>query len=759
MLKSKKFLAYFLILSFLISTIPALPSAALEIESSYSINVNTPITDNLSERGTINWYSFTLSHNGKVSVTFAHEELKKSNELWEINIYNSAEDELVHFNSRGNETSITTQNMYLSAGTYYIRVRIPGYSWYSAHDTASYIITVNYEENTGQYEIELNDSRETATVLYAESPIIGNLGVRADIDWYSFTLPNNGKMSVTFEHTNLENSSEFWEIHVFNEMEEELVSFKSRGKETSLTSQNMYLSAGTYHIRVRIPGYSWYSSHNIADYTITANYEENIGQYEVEPNDSKETATKAYPNFPVTGNLRVRADMDWYVFNVSDDSDFTVTMTHENLEDSKEFWEVHVFNAAEEEIARFRSRGKEPTITSKNMNLSAGTYYVRVRIPDYSWYSSHNIADYTIIVNDLSDTSTPSSWAQDDINRARRLGLLPPSLDGKYQNNITRAEFCELAVRVYEKNGGTYPLDFYIEPSVFDKQSPFNDTSIVDTPNFTDIQHLNDDMQLSIQKMVSIGVVKGVGNDRFNPDGDITRQESAVMLNRLIYALNWEIPLQEMPFSDINIVADWAKMGVSNLSLVKIMNGIGDNKFDPFGKYTREQSIATFIRMWKLVNHEDYSMIQNGCYDGVYTYVAREDLEIFVDVVEGRVRNHANNLVVNEAITANDELTFGALLFTNVTAAAISGIAAGTVVIPGVGTVSGAAAGAVGAVILTAIEYVIDEVSSYVEIALITKEALHILGIDNILEESSATLFRFKGKTLNSKSKIEPCPI
>ena len=46
---------------------------------------------------------------------------------------------------------------------------------------------------------------------------------------------------------------------------------------------------------------------------------------------------------------------------------------------------------------------------------------------------------------------------------------------------------------------------------------------------FTDI---DDDY---VTAAYTIGIVSGVGNDMFNPDSAITRQEAAVMLNNLAY--------------------------------------------------------------------------------------------------------------------------------------------------------------------------------------------------------------------------------
>ena len=44
-----------------------------------------------------------------------------------------------------------------------------------------------------------------------------------------------------------------------------------------------------------------------------------------------------------------------------------------------------------------------------------------------------------------------------------------------------------------------------------------------------------------------------------------------------------------MKFTDNNEISDWAKSHVERVSDFGIMNGVGDDKFDPKGTVTREQ--------------------------------------------------------------------------------------------------------------------------------------------------------------------------
>lgn len=48
-------------------------------------------------------------------------------------------------------------------------------------------------------------------------------------------------------------------------------------------------------------------------------------------------------------------------------------------------------------------------------------------------------------------SDVPSSWAVDEVEAARENGLIPEELDEKYQENITRQEFCRLAVQLLKQ--------------------------------------------------------------------------------------------------------------------------------------------------------------------------------------------------------------------------------------------------------------------------------------------------------------------
>ncbi|MDR0838008.1 MAG: S-layer homology domain-containing protein [Oscillospiraceae bacterium] len=169
----------------------------------------------------------------------------------------------------------------------------------------------------------------------------------------------------------------------------------------------------------------------------------------------------------------------------------------------------------------------------------------------------------------------PSSWAAEPVNAAIKAGLVPQSLQSKYTQPATRAEYCALAVALYEKVTG----------KAITKRATFSDT--------TDV---------NVEKAAAIGVVNGMGNNKFDPDAKLTREQAAVMLARLADAIGKPLAKKAATFADNAKISSWAVEQVGQVQAAGIMSGIEDNKFAPKGPYTREQSIITILRSWNYAN-------------------------------------------------------------------------------------------------------------------------------------------------------------
>lgn len=171
-------------------------------------------------------------------------------------------------------------------------------------------------------------------------------------------------------------------------------------------------------------------------------------------------------------------------------------------------------------------------------------------------------------------TDKPSAWAETQVNTAIAANIVPTALQGQYTQATTRAEFCALAVALYENVKGTEITE----------RTTFNDT--------TDI---------NVQKAAAIGVVSGVGNNNFAPNDTLTREQAATMLSRLAAAIGKPLTEQAATFADNNSISQWAFSAVGQVQASGVMGGVGNNTFAPQEQYTREQSIITMNRLFEIV--------------------------------------------------------------------------------------------------------------------------------------------------------------
>lgn len=168
----------------------------------------------------------------------------------------------------------------------------------------------------------------------------------------------------------------------------------------------------------------------------------------------------------------------------------------------------------------------------------------------------------------------PSAWAAEDVDTAIAAGLLPMYLRDDYTKPITREDFCALAVALYETYTG----------SEIQERMTFDDT-----------------IALCVEKMAGLGVVNGVGDNRFDPDGTLDREQAATILARLSDKMGYPLKKTPATFADSASVSSWAADAVGQMQASGIMGGVGNNTFSPKAPYTREQSVITILRLFNEV--------------------------------------------------------------------------------------------------------------------------------------------------------------
>lgn len=169
----------------------------------------------------------------------------------------------------------------------------------------------------------------------------------------------------------------------------------------------------------------------------------------------------------------------------------------------------------------------------------------------------------------------PDAWAQEEVELAIGHGLVPEDLQRDYGADITRAEFCRLAVLCLEEADRVNGWNLTPAPGV-----SFTDTSDPD-----------------VLTAAGFGIVRGNDQGAFLPDKGITRQEAAVMLYNTLAAMGAPIQPGSRSFSDQSAIAAWASGQVAAIVDWGVMNGTGSGCFSPLGAYTRQQAYVTMFRL------------------------------------------------------------------------------------------------------------------------------------------------------------------
>lgn len=189
--------------------------------------------------------------------------------------------------------------------------------------------------------------------------------------------------------------------------------------------------------------------------------------------------------------------------------------------------------------------------------------------------------------NQLSQLASnqPSNWAADEVRKAENAGLVP-SLTGNptYQGTITRLQFCQLAVQLAETAlGETLPA------------APAN--------TFTDCS------DLAVRKAYAAGIVNGMTETTFSPNGTLTREQLATMLWRAVNYIQTQSGEQALTgggsltgYTDAGSVSGYAKEAVSALNKNGIMKGTSNTALSPKGSCTVEQSVLLSYRTFLKLN-------------------------------------------------------------------------------------------------------------------------------------------------------------
>lgn len=105
-----------------------------------------------------------------------------------------------------------------------------------------------------------------------------------------------------------------------------------------------------------------------------------------------------------------------------------------------------------------------------------------------------------------------------------------------------------------------------------------------------------------IASAYKMGIITGESDTYFGASTNISRQDMAVILERVLKIAGIENNSTKSDFADFNDVSDYAKTAVDMLSGLGIINGMGDGTFAPKQSVTRAQAAKVVYEVLGLLN-------------------------------------------------------------------------------------------------------------------------------------------------------------
>ncbi len=232
------------------------------------VNLNEDATGVISERGDVDFYKFTVTKPGYVSIDFTHDydDSFYSSVGWDISLSDANNQSFcsmfVNMKTQGINSSLTYG---VGAGTYYIKVSG------DATIGANYTVKLNYTESDA-WEVESNDDGSTANQISVNKTYNGCIYAYRDVDYYKFTVSKPGFVTLDFDHDDTD-SYYYWNVKLKSE-DDTLLYSKDVRMDTAgkTTSQKYDLAPGTYYVRVEG------SYTNAVKYAIQVNFDSPTSQ-------------------------------------------------------------------------------------------------------------------------------------------------------------------------------------------------------------------------------------------------------------------------------------------------------------------------------------------------------------------------------------------------------------------------------------------------------------------------------------------------
>lgn len=174
--------------------------------------------------------------------------------------------------------------------------------------------------------------------------------------------------------------------------------------------------------------------------------------------------------------------------------------------------------------------------------------------------------DSYIVPEDKFTDLAGYSWAEKEIEELRDKGIINGRTAEIFApaDYVTRAEFLKMLVSVYDLKAAS-------------NECKFEDVG-------------NDWSRPYIIAALEAEIANGITDTLFDPNGRVTREMSTVFAVRAMNYAGHTLESDDNAFADDGSISDWAKDSVYKLKNAGVVSGIGENLFNPQGCLTRAEA-------------------------------------------------------------------------------------------------------------------------------------------------------------------------
>ncbi len=177
------------------------------------------------------------------------------------------------------------------------------------------------------------------------------------------------------------------------------------------------------------------------------------------------------------------------------------------------------------------------------------------------------------VLNYIFKDMEQAAWANDAVSKLYDLGIVNGTGDKTFEpnKNVTREEFSKMLALAFELEGGE---NYYYED--------------------VDFKHWS---YQYIKALRQIGVINGISEHLFAPQQTIKREDMATMIHRLLTYKGVVLENENRSFADFDNVSDYARDSIAYLAGSEIINGKGENRFEPLSGLTRAEAAVVICRI------------------------------------------------------------------------------------------------------------------------------------------------------------------